>query len=292
MRSMKRMAIATAAFAVVAGGTAAGLALTGGTAHAGEITSCSGTGAPVSCTVTDVDVEAPTSIVLVANSSPTGLKVEIKWSTVCDLNGNNVSSSGDNTSTTDYWDTIDLKVTDPDDCDVTATATLTGTTATNPPSLTLDVDAAQPTATSSPTPSSSSSATSVPPAVTVHLSRGFAGKCVDDAGNSSSERAKVEIWTCSSIDEAQNWSYSGAELHHGNLCINAKGNGKSGSKLILWECTGSANEIWIHRSNGELVEKANGYKLCVDDPAYSTKNGTQLIVYTCHNTLNQHWALP
>lgn len=57
-------------------------------------------------------------------------------------------------------------------------------------------------------------------------------------------------------------------------------------------CNGSANEIWVHKSNGEYVLKANGSSLCLDDPAYSTANGTQLIVYTCSGTRNQRWSLP
>ncbi len=36
--------------------------------------------------------------------------------------------------------------------------------------------------------------------------------------------------------------------------------------------------------------KANGGKYCLDDPAYSTRNGTQLIVYTCHDGANQRLA--
>jgi hypothetical protein len=50
--------------------------------------------------------------------------------------------------------------------------------------------------------------------------------------------------------------------------------------------------IWVHKANGEYVLKANGSKVCLDDPAYSTANGTQLIVYTCSDTRNQRWTLP
>jgi hypothetical protein len=41
---------------------------------------------------------------------------------------------------------------------------------------------------------------------------------------------------------------------------------------------------------GEYVLQAHGGQLCLDDPAYSTKNGTQLGVYTCNNGANQHWS--
>jgi len=38
------------------------------------------------------------------------------------------------------------------------------------------------------------------------------------------------------------------------------------------------------------VLKANGGKYCLDDPASSQHNGTQLIVWTCTNSANQHWT--
>ena len=92
--------------------------------------------------------------------------------------------------------------------------------------------------------------------------------------------------TCSGTSAAETWKF------HGGMCANARGAAVSGSKIILWPCTGSANEIWTHKSNGEYVLKAGHGKLCLDDPRSSTANGTQLIVYTCTNTPNQHWTLP
>jgi hypothetical protein len=32
--------------------------------------------------------------------------------------------------------------------------------------------------------------------------------------------------------------------------------------------------------------------LCLDDPAFSKKNGTQVIVYYCNSGANQKWSLP
>jgi hypothetical protein len=40
------------------------------------------------------------------------------------------------------------------------------------------------------------------------------------------------------------------------------------------------------------VLKARGGTLCLDDPARSTRNGTQLIVYKCSGGANQRWQLP
>jgi hypothetical protein len=122
-----------------------------------------------------------------------------------------------------------------------------------------------------------------------HEIKGYAGKCVDDNGNSSALRAKVQIWNCTN-GAAQQWSFSHGELRHGSLCLNDKANGGKGSPVILWTCNGSSGETWSHNSAGEYVLKANG--LCLDDPAYSTRNGTQLVVYTCKKDANQRWSLP
>jgi hypothetical protein len=122
--------------------------------------------------------------------------------------------------------------------------------------------------------------------------KGYGGKCMDDKGNSSANRAEVIIWGCNSSDPAETWKYSSSELIHNGKCLNDKANGGSGSKLILWSCNGGANEKWTELANGELKLQSHGGTLCVDDPAYSTKNGTQLIVYTCKDSANQKWSLP
>ena len=122
-----------------------------------------------------------------------------------------------------------------------------------------------------------------------HEIKGYGGKCADDNGNSSAVRAKVQIWSCVN-DPSQQWSFTGSELKHGNLCMNDQGNKGNGGHVILWTCNGAPNEVWKHTSSSEYVLKSNG--LCLDDPASSTRNGTQLELYRCHNGPNQHWSLP
>ena len=126
-----------------------------------------------------------------------------------------------------------------------------------------------------------------PPAAASHEIKGYGGKCADD--NSSAVHAKVQIWSCVN-DASQQWSFTGGELKHGSLCMNDQGNAGNGGHVILWSCNGASNEVWKHTSTGEYVLKSNG--LCLDDPASSTRNGTQLDVYRCHNGSNQHWSLP
>jgi hypothetical protein len=147
---------------------------------------------------------------------------------------------------------------------------------------TLTYTPAGATATPSPSPSSGS----------VHPVKGYGGKCLDDKGNSSANRAQVVIWTCSGSDPAENWKLSNGELIHSGKCLNDQGNGGSRSKVILWTCNGASNEKWSELANGELRLQAHGGTLCLDDPGFSTKNGTQMIVYTCKDSANQKWALP
>jgi YVTN family beta-propeller protein len=126
--------------------------------------------------------------------------------------------------------------------------------------------------------------TITPPAAASHEIKGYGGKCADDTGNSSAVLAKVQIWSCVN-DASQQWSFTGGELKHGSLCMNDQGNAGNGGHVILWSCNGASNEVWEHTSSGEYMLKSNG--LCLDDPADSTRNGTQLDVYRCHNGSNE-----
>ena len=281
-------------------GLVTGFALTTGTALAETtVGSCtvptSGTGYSYACTIANVVVNVPQSIELKATSTAPVIQVTLTWTSQCTLNG--TTGTLQHPQPTNYANlagTVNESVTvtpaDPDNCTVWAQL---NTSQTDPgQTVTLDLlYTPQPSPSSSPSASPSPSASSSVPG-RVHQVHGFDGTCMDDKGNSSAKRAEVEIWTCNRTDVAQVWTYSRSELKIHNMCVNAKGNGKSGSKIILWTCNGGPNETWIHKTNGEYVLKANGYKLCLDDPSYSTRNGTQLAVFACHNTANQHWSLP
>jgi hypothetical protein len=140
-------------------------------------------------------------------------------------------------------------------------------------------------ASASPSPTTTSSSS-------VHPVKGYDGKCVDDNGNSSANRAKVQIWSCSGSDQAENWSFSSNELKHNGKCLNDKADGGNRSKVILYSCNGASNEKWSELANGELKLQAHNGTLCLNDPGNSTKNGTQLIVYTCTGSANEKWSLP
>ncbi len=76
------------------------------------------------------------------------------------------------------------------------------------------------------------------------------------------------------------------------MCANDSGWGGNQSRIILWTCNGAGNELFEHTSNGEYVMVGNSYKYCIDDPGSSTKPGTALIMYSCHDGPNQQWSEP
>ena len=212
----------------------------------------------------------------------------MSWTASCtDSTGTTAATSGATMSQTPVQvDLLPLPATAGGKCTVSAGVSLPTADANNALSVAMTYT---PSVTASPSPSASAS--SAPPS-SGHLVQGYMGKCVDDAGNSSGNGAKVQIWTCSSFDKAQLWTYSNGELIHNNKCLNDKAWGGNGAKVILYSCNNALNELWTHQSNGQYVLNAKGYKLCLDDPAYSTRNGTQLIVYTCKDSANQRWSKP
>jgi Ricin-type beta-trefoil lectin domain len=288
MRSIRRYTVAGLAAGLVAAGGFTAFTVLATSAKAENVTACEATsGSGESCSL-DTTVTSPGQLVLIVTVNTGGAQSMISWSDTCtSASGASASESGSADSTTPQYTYPVVGVSNPTSCEVTAKVQVDLESITQEGLLSLDDNAgtsAAPTPTATATPSATAS---------VHQARGYAGNCITDAGDSSAIRSKIEISPCSSTDTAQGWTYSGDELKiHSNLCVNAKGNGKSGSKLILWNCNGSANEIWIHKTDGEYVLKANGYKLCIDDPAFARKSGTQLAVYACNDGSNQRWSLP
>lgn len=233
------------------------------------------------CMLTETVTNPAVVMVTVTVTKGPNQDVSITWSASCTLNGSTAKNFGGSDGMTPTTETMVLPFPDPDSCVVTASAGLS----TNDGTVLVELHyAPNPNATAAPTPAPTNSGTSV------RLWKGYQGKCLDAAGNGSADRTKAIIWGCNGSDKAQGWTYSGGELTHNGACLNDQRWGGNGSKVILYSCNGAANEIWTHLANGEFVLKANGGKLCLDDPAYATKNGTQLDVWSCHNGTNQRWS--
>ena len=249
---------------------------------------CDGSGATANCTVTET-INAPTSVTVGVTASTNG-EATVSWTASCtDSTGTTAATSGATMSETPVQVAL-LPL------PATAGGTCTRVGRCVPPHRRCQQraqrrDDLHDVRDCFPQSFRFRSSSSAPPS-SGHLVQGYTGKCVDDAGNSSGNGAKVQIWTCSSFDKAQLWTYSNGELIHNNKCLNDKAWGGNGAKVILYSCNHALNELWTHQSNGQYVLNAKGYKLCLDDPAYSTRNGTQLIVYTCKDSANQRWSKP
>jgi Ricin-type beta-trefoil lectin domain len=275
MQRSRRIAV----YAVVTGLLTAGtLTATSSAAHANVAGFCNGSGAAATCTVTET-ITAPTSVTVSARATVNGLAT-VSWTASCALNGQTTASSGGSSSESPATDSVTLPVANPASCTVSATISLPTSDSTNTLSVAMTY-----TTGASPSPSPTPSTVAGLPV------KGYAGKCLDDAGNSSANAAKIQIWTCRG-DKAQAWTYSSGELIHNGKCLNDQAWGGNRTKQILYTCNRALNELWTHLANGEYVLNAHGYTLCLDDPAYSTADGTQLIVYTCKDSSNQRWSVP
>jgi hypothetical protein len=315
MRGIRGLAVFTALIGLLtAGAVAASLE----TAHADTpVANCLGASdstVAFQCTVT-ANVNNPSTVTVTVTDETANAydEVNVNWTVQCtDNTHGQMGTAGAPTSATPVTLALTLPASADGTCSVEATVKL------EPPSVPPNsaspaacaTPTAQPTSTAAPTPppcatefrvllsdtsasnptaSASSSASSTSPP-TVHQVTGFGGKCLDDRGNSSANRAVVVIWSCGSTDPAENWSFSNGELIHNGKCLNDQGNGGNRSKVILWSCNGAANEKWSALSNGELKLQAHGGAYCLDDPGYSTRNGTQLIIYSCKDSANQKWS--
>jgi Ricin-type beta-trefoil lectin domain len=295
MRGIRRLVVYTAVSGLLAAGA---VTASMEVAHANFAGLCDGnSGDTYACTLTtSSNIPSPSSISVLVTATGTE-EVAINWKVTCTDNSSNPTEStmgGVTASVTSSASATEgltpLPTTADGQCSVTAAISLptaeTSTTGFVPSSYTAELEYTP----ASPAPTAS--ATSPNPAPAVHPVKGFDGKCLDDKGNSSSNRAEVVIWSCGGSDQAESWQYSSSEFKHNGKCLNDQGNGGIRSKVILWSCDGAANEKWSELANGEIRLQSHSNKLCLDDPGYSTKNGTQLIVYTCKVSSNQKWSLP
>jgi hypothetical protein len=268
LRRLRLLAVGVLVSALVAFG---GVAATAAVASASTVGTCSAQGDYATCDASG-SVNDPITIDVTVTSSP-DQPVYVTWDDTCSQGLGAGSASGSFTANTPVSTPISHPYYQPDNCIVAAGAQLQN----GGNSITVTITA---------------SSTPPPPKPTVHLIKGYDGKCVNDLGDSSAKGAKVVLWSCAK-DAAGNWSLNGTgQLVHGGECVNDAGNAGNGGKLILYTCTSAENDRWAHGANGEYVLKSHGGALCLTDPGQATKNGTQLTVATCKNTADQHWTVP
>jgi hypothetical protein len=60
----------------------------------------------------------------------------------------------------------------------------------------------------------------------------------------------------------------------------------NGTQTQLWDCTGGANQTWVHTARKQLVVYGNK---CLDANNNGTTNGTAVIIWDCNGQTNQQW---
>jgi cytochrome c len=116
---------------------------------------------------------------------------------------------------------------------------------------------------------------------------GIGGKCVDVNGGSSTDGAKVQLWTCGG-QAHQRWTVGGGTISTLGKCLDVKGGATADGTIVqLWTCNGTAAQTWAVQPDGTI---RNGGK-CLDASGASSADGTQLIIWTCGGGANQRWTL-
>jgi len=121
------------------------------------------------------------------------------------------------------------------------------------------------------------------------------GKCVDINGNSTSNNAVVDQYTCKSTGNTnQEFKFNSVSGGYGEL--QNENSGKDivvqsasttrGAKVIQYTQNGTTNGLWlpIHLSDGSWQFKNKNSGMCLDVTGAVSTNGVQLEQYTCKSS--------
>ncbi|HEY7145156.1 MAG TPA: ricin-type beta-trefoil lectin domain protein [Streptosporangiaceae bacterium] len=119
-----------------------------------------------------------------------------------------------------------------------------------------------------------------------------ADMCIDEAGNSASPGAAVNLVTCNYSPE-QNWTQNAdGSIGINGLCLDTQGGATaSGTPLVAATCTGASTQHWAQGPASTLIS-AGAPGMCADDPGSRTTSGTRLDIAACTGGSNQVWPLP
>jgi hypothetical protein len=220
-------------------------------------------------------VQRPLSIVVSVTSQPAE-SATVSWTVSCLRNGNAISVSGTRTGTTPFQAKLSAPRGNAADCSLTSNVTGSGQGSLRAGYLytlghPIMID--------------------IPQGANYSGQPIYALRCLTDPGNNPANRVPVQIRGCEVL-YSQSWTFSNGEIMHGRYCMTDKGDGGSGSKVILYTCSHAADQVWTYRARGpegQYVLKAHGGTLCLTDPRTSTANGTQLIVSGCAGGNSQKW---
>jgi len=110
-------------------------------------------------------------------------------------------------------------------------------------------------------------------------------RCADVPG--SADGTAVQLQDCAGAT----WTPDGKQLTaFGSKCLDASGQGTAdGTPVIIWSCSGQANQQWTVNADGTITGTQSGR--CLDANGQGTAAGTKLILWTCNGQANQKWTL-
>lgn len=232
-------------------------------------------GGSASCSFAE-DLTLPMSVSVTADASPEGAGSSVSWTISCSVNGGKAAnSSGTASGVTPFSTPLSLPKSSGGSCTLNAIVTLTGSgslTATLNYSLAHQVNIWVP------------SGETAPGAPLAFLD------CVIASGNNIG--SKAVLGNCDDYYDTA-WVPSGNRLIHHGLCLTDPRNGGIRTQLALEKCTGASDQIWSFGkdSAGYPQVVVRGNRMCLDDPKYTERNGTPLIVYSCNGNDEQRWSL-
>jgi glucoamylase len=121
---------------------------------------------------------------------------------------------------------------------------------------------------------------------------GIAGKCIEDAGASTSNGAAIQTFACNG-GNSQNWTWNSGDgtLRALGKCMDVTGGATAnGTPVQLFDCNGTASQEWRWRNQTRLVNPQSGR--CLDVKGGSTADGTPLQLWDCNGAAGQTWYLP
>jgi hypothetical protein len=120
---------------------------------------------------------------------------------------------------------------------------------------------------------------------------GLGGKCVDVSGASSTNGARIQLWTCNGT-AAQSWLVGNPDnsIQAMGKCMDVSGAATTNGGVVqLFDCNGTNAQKWT-ASNGQLINTGSGR--CLDATGLSSADGTPLQIWDCAASANQQWTLP
>ncbi|KAF9996872.1 hypothetical protein BGZ79_009410 [Entomortierella chlamydospora] len=94
------------------------------------------------------------------------------------------------------------------------------------------------------------------------------------------------MWSSSALY----YTYADVSIQLGSTgyCLDAGGS-VSGTRVLLWQCNGGANQKWDVYTDGSIRNRASG--LCLNNSGNGAYSGSPVLVYTCVGAVNEHWQL-